>query len=104
MQPPTLRSVSQAVIVRTLVCKAEDCVERKLLIELLRSSQGSCFTEDVLADIIDRFPQQLTDELLYVLAPKHMKLLKMKGCTRVTCNGLVKTITRYCRASSKLIK
>lgn len=95
MQPPSLRCLCQTIIVRTLVCKPDDCIERRLLIGQFRSSQGSCLSEDVLVDIIENFHQQLTNEVLYVLAPKHMKHLKIKECSRVTCDGLVKTITRY---------
>ncbi|XP_031574935.1 uncharacterized protein LOC116308603 isoform X2 [Actinia tenebrosa] len=94
MQPPSLRSVAQTIIVRTLVCRPTDCIERQLLLETLKTTKGTCLSEEILLLVAELFPKELTDELLCVLAPEHLRHLKLKDCSSLTCDGVIETITK----------
>lgn len=94
MQPPSLRFVAQTIVIRTLVCSPTDSKQRKQLLETLKTTKGTCLSEELLLLVAELFPRELTDELLCVLAPEHLRQLKLNNCSSLTCDGVVKTITK----------
>ncbi|XP_048580508.1 uncharacterized protein LOC5516976 [Nematostella vectensis] len=90
MQPPQLTIIARTNIIRTLLWSCDDIRERSLILSQFRDDDSKTFLgDDVLHSIITDFPGELTDELLTLLSPPHLRHLKLTECSRVTCKGLI---------------
>lgn len=94
MQPPALRFIVKSTILKYLVCNSDISRDHLVMLEYLESFGQGVFGDEILSQIIEDFPNELTDELLIVLSPPHLRHLKLKNCSRLSCNGLQKTITK----------
>lgn len=95
MNPPDLRYIVKTTILKYLVCSSDISRDHVVMLEYLRGWGQGVFGDEILTQIIEDFPSQLTDELLVILSPPHLRHLKVTNCTRLSCNGLQKTVAKY---------
>ena len=94
MIPASLRLTAKTVILRALVSRHESDEERRVYVDAIRSIGADVLSEEILTLIVDHFPEELTDELLCLLAPQHTRHLRLISCKAVTCEGLCKAIIK----------
>ena len=92
MGPGSLRFIAKTAIVRFLVCTGDFSLEREVVYRQLQSNLTGSFCEDVLLQIFEDFPQELTDDLLVLLAPPHLRQMKLTKCDKLTVEGLNRQI------------
>ena len=95
MDPPSLRYIVQATIIKYLVCSSDISRQHIVMLEYLRNFGQGIFGDEILSQIFEDFPGELTDELLSVLSPPHLKQLNLRGCNRLSCSGLQTAIAKY---------
>lgn len=95
MNPPDLRYIVKATILKYLVCSSDISRDHVVMLEYFRNCGQGVFSDEILSQIIEDFPSELTDELLTVLSPPHLRHLKLTNCNRVSCSGLQTTIAKY---------
>lgn len=95
MNPPDLRYIVKTTILKYLVCSSDISRDHLVMLEYFRGWGQGVFGDDILTQIIEDFPSQLTDELLVILTPPHLRHLKLTNCTRLSCKGLQKTVAKY---------
>ena len=95
MNPSDLRYIVKATIVKYLVCSSDISRDHLVMLEYFRGWGQGFFGDEILTQIIEDFPSQLTDELLVILSPPHLRHLKLTNCTRLSCNGLQKAVAKY---------
>ena len=94
MQPASLRYIAETATVRFLVCSEDPSQQRDVVYRQLQSNVAGLFCKSILLRILEAFPQELTDDLLFLLAPKHLRHVKLTGCDKLTVAGLNKTIEK----------
>ena len=97
MNPPELRYIVKTTVLKYLVCSSDVSRDHLVMLEYFRGWAGDkvFFGDEILTQIIEDFPSQLTDELLVILSPPHLRHLKLTNCTRLSCNGLQKAVAKY---------
>lgn len=95
MNPPDLRYIVKTSILKYLICSSDISRDHLVMLEYFRGWGQGVFGDEILTQIIEDFPSQLTDELLVILSPPHLKQLKLTNCTRLSCNGLQKALAQY---------
>ena len=95
MNPPELRYIVKTTILKYLVCSSDISRDHLVMLEYFRGWGQGVFGDEILTQIIEDFPSQLTDELLVILSPPHLRHLKLTNCTRLSCNGLQKAVAKY---------
>lgn len=95
MNPPDLRYIVKTSILKYLICSSDISRDHLVMLEYFRGWGQGVFGDEILTQIIEDFPSQLTDELLVILSPPHLKQLKLTNCTRLSCNGLQKALAKY---------
>ena len=94
MQPPNLRFIAKSTILNYLVCSNDISRDHLVMLEYFQCFGQGVFGDEILSQIIDDFPNELTDELLIALSPPHLRHLKLTKCNRLSCSGLQKAITK----------
>lgn len=94
MDPPDLRYIVKATIVRYLACSSDISRDHLVMLEYFRGWGQGVFGEEILSQIIEDFPSQLTDELLTTLVPPHLRHLKLTNCSGLSCSGLNMAIAK----------
>ena len=94
MPIPELRLLVRSTIVRYLACGSDTSRNHLLMLEYFRSCGQGVFSEEVLSQILDEFPQELTDDLLIVLSSPHLRHLQLTNCSRISCSGLQKVLAK----------
>ena len=94
MQPPDLRCIVKSTIIKYLVCSSDISRDHVVMLEYFENFGQGVFGEEMLSQIIEDFPSELTDDLLYALSPPHLRHLKLTKCTRLSCSGLQRTVIK----------
>ena len=94
MDPPDLRYIVKKTIVKYLACSSDISRDHLVMLEYFRGWGQGVFGDEILSQIIEDFPCQLTDELLITLAPPHLRYLKLTNCRGLSCSGLNAAIAR----------
>lgn len=94
MQPPDLRVIVNRTILRYLVCSSDISRDYLVMLEYFESFGQGIFGDEILSQIIEDFPGELTDELLLVLSSPHLRHLILTRCSRLSCSGLRQAIAK----------
>ena len=94
MKPASLRLTAKTVITRTLTCRETGNPEKIICLEALRNAGADVLSEEILTLICKSFPQELTDELLCLLTPQHLKHLCLIRCESLSPEGLCKSLAK----------
>ncbi|XP_077996778.1 uncharacterized protein LOC144450085 [Glandiceps talaboti] len=81
----SLQFLAKTVITQTLVDHTDTIQEYRdkalYIIRQLNTNQFTAVSGFILQNFVEKYPKFLTDELLYVLAPPHIKTLQLAGLT-----------------------
>lgn len=95
MEPAALRFIVKNTVLNYLVCSSDISRDHIVMLEYFKCFGQGVFGDEILSQIIRDFPGELTDELLIALSSPHLRHLKLTNCSRLSCNGLQKTIAKW---------